>query len=277
MGRKSTFIVISVGALSSMMYLTGFLLPMHSIAFFIVHKRVARLSIHAMWARYEADGNDFCEYVLPREARGRGRKFGVEAFKREKKWFCPLNGESRLHSLQTTAHRWCSKTMKWFWPTFCRGLENAYMFGLLLFTVITMQAVVLQPVACWMLYDYASRKPDPRSRRRAVTLSVCGLLSVITVILVYSISVTTYLDIVRDFEWVQIGMLFSPSTATGFAYGLFMLWTGVGVHTVQLWLFKYVQTPREQDFEDFKAQRDLERDYGTMLARERKAAAAASQ
>lgn len=265
MGVKVVMSICGIAIVTSLLNLTGALLPMHRLRFVgVIGFTLADMRTHLTWIDFNAGDPRFCGNFQDASEKTEAFKKDKDAdkhLKKEKKdsekWCKHLKGG---HDIQDVAMHMCSPLVKLVWPEFCDGLNAAHGLGVSL--IVAMSAnLLLQVVGCYLLYDYCSRKANPMYRALGGGLVASGGVIYGIVLLTYYFSVVRHLDQVRITGLIQIFLTVDKADGTG--GGLILCVIACIVQFTQIALLPFVtREDMEDDYLDQKMMKEEAREYG---------------
>mmetsp|Transcript_15977 Transcript_15977/g.46245 ORF Transcript_15977/g.46245 Transcript_15977/m.46245 type:complete len:323 (+) Transcript_15977:95-1063(+) len=274
MGRKVALVTAGVGGIVFLLSVTGFFLPLHTVAILSLHKKLCRIRLNTVWVDIDASIPQLWCNEMPRsppDEIGNRRREVRDGYGEARKWWC-TNEWSEIRDLQSIADKACAPAVQWLWPSFCEGMSNAYVAGWFLLIVLVSNSVIAQGFVAYILHDYATRRPKKELRKLATALIGVGALVMFVVVLGYAFVVSVSFDDARNGTLQSFAVprfLLSTSQGFGFDWGFVFLMAAICVQLAQLICCKWIKTAEEEEVElaKEKARANL-MGYGTISDQE---------
>mmetsp|Transcript_86120 Transcript_86120/g.241014 ORF Transcript_86120/g.241014 Transcript_86120/m.241014 type:complete len:294 (-) Transcript_86120:92-973(-) len=266
MGKRGAYTAIGLGVASSATFTVGCLLPWHTLGWYSNVKQVSRFSISPAWVRKIEQDSEPCTWVLTsaqRTALARHR-IDEEEFHRDATWFC-VPASDGVVGVGQFSERLCRPTLRWIWPSVCEGAKMAHAVGALCLAAIVADAFVLQPLACWLIYDYCARRAEREKRKRVVALLVGGCVVVTSALFLYVIAATMQLD-QAGAQGVIFSWLLGAPVSTGFSRGAGVCWAAALAQVAQLQAVAHMRSADEALGKDQERPHAADAEYGATWA-----------
>lgn len=254
MGLKAVYMIGGISVLSSLLLMIGTLLPMHKLNFYgLFAFHLAQIETHLTSINLPVGRNEFC-YVMHQLA-GIGKK----EQKYSEHWCDHMQGS---HDIQDVAMYMCTPAMTLFWPDLCDGLNSAYACGMTMI-VILCSNLFLQAVGFYFLYDYSTRKANPKYREMGGCSLLGGSILLVFGLVLYFFMVLHRLDSIRNGFFLSL--VLRVDEHDGIGPGFIFCVMGCVVQLIQLAFYPMVQREyMEDDYLDKKLMKEEAREYGTM-------------
>lgn len=283
MGVKAVYGILAMSALSTSLFVVGLCLPQHRMKFFTAwFISVATMETHATFVTFPIANVRFCdsitegaEQATKREAkRAKGGVVQAAAGAKDQKfqsWCASLSKTENIgvqHDIQDAAMHMCAPAISVIWPQFCNGLNMAYALGMTLVIVAAANGIC-QLVGCYLLYDYITRKANPKYRTFGIAILAIGGFAMFVMVCLYGMMVLSDLDSIGGASWVMA--MLTTGKNTGYGPGYVCLCCGCGFTFFSaLWTpfieKEFEETTYLEDKQEKQEERELKHDenYGTM-------------
>jgi len=223
MGKKVVAIIAGCTLAAAVFMVMGSTMAQHRVSFFSVYAiLVLRLETTLLTVEIDRGNNDFCR-VMELAQPG----------------FC--NSIDGRMELQDIAQRFCAPVIAEVYPQACEGFTRAYYGGLILVFFMAVN-VILQGVACGLVYQYTWHSCRPQYRKWGTAFFCISTFIYAGALMAYGFVVIFQLDDLAPRAHYWASVLFRPNRGTGASPGYLLQWVGIIIQGIVIVLLPQVRS-----------------------------------
>lgn len=226
MGKKAIYIVCGLGVLASMLQIIGAMFPQHKLGL-CAGLGVAQIPF-LMFDTYLTAVNIY----KPNSMGGTAVEATLDSTVGDKGFLDWLKGNQAVgsHNLEELQFLICTPVTEKLWGALCYGIVAAYTWGIIVIVVLVTN-LLCQGIGCYLLYDYCTRKCNPKYREISASLILGSSAVFLFVLFGYFFAGLQNMSQVSPTGAVAV--FFSASSASGATKGFIIMVMAVIVQILQ--------------------------------------------